>query len=230
MGGLISGRDLVAVLLSGVWVLSAIGLAEWLRRRVGVPRPWTRKLVHVAVGSWVLPTFLLFDTRFWAAFPPATFIVVNALSHRHGWMKSVEGDRGNYGSIFYPFSVSLLVWMGWPDPVGQACAAAGVLVLAWGDAAASQVGRAVGRRSYHVRGHERTLEGSAAMFAFSVAGILAAAAVLLPAWPGGSFVAVALLVALFATTLEGISLHGVDNLLVPIGSAGALWLLRGWWA
>ena len=64
-------QDLVAFLVSGVYVVFVIALAEVLRKRVGMPQELTRKVVHVGIGMWIVPTYLIFENVFWAAMPAA---------------------------------------------------------------------------------------------------------------------------------------------------------------
>ncbi len=216
--------DLRGLLASGAFVVLVLGLAEALRRR-GMDSRDTRKVVHIAVGLWIVPTFLLFDTRIWAVAPPALFVVFNALSLRFRWLRSTEGEPRSLGTVFYPFSVALLLFVAW-GTVYAAAAAAAVWVMALGDAAASLVGRRWGRHLYHVRGHPRSWEGSAAMLVVSVMAIVAAFAALGQPLPSTLWVAAAA-AAVVATGFEAVSLWGMDNLLVPMASFATLALLHG---
>ncbi len=216
--------DLDAMVISTVYVLSVLALAEFARRR-GMPRSSTRKIVHVGIGTWVIPTFLLFDHRLWAVIPPACFVVVNALSFRFHLIRSVEGETENVGTILYPISVAAALGLFWTQP-WPAVGAAAILVMAWGDAAASLVGRRYGRRVYHAWGHPRTLEGSLAMLVVGAAGILVSFVSMGRAVDGG-VLAAAVLAAAVGTALESVSLWGFDNLLVPAGVAITLVLTFG---
>lgn len=229
-------EDLDAMVLSTFVVLAVLGIAEWARRR-GIDKSVTRKIVHVGIGTWVLPTFLIFEHRLWAVVPPACFVLVNAVSYRTGFIQSVEGGEGNQpgdqthrnrqniGTLLYPMSVALALGLFWPEP-WPVVGAAAILVMAWGDAAGSLVGRRFGRTHYRVAGHPRSLEGSLAVFGFGVLAILASFAVL-----GRSLdenvVLAAVLASLGATLAEAVSLWGFDNLLVPATVAIILVLAHG---
>ena len=219
-----STRDLVALMISAAWLLLVLAIAEAARQR-GIARVDTRRIVHVAVASWIVPTFLLYDHWIWAALPAALFVVVNALSLRFSLIASVEIEERSLGTVFFPLSVAVLTMAGWNTP-WRPVAVASVLAMGWGDAAASFVGRRWGRHPYRVREHTRSLEGSLAMFLITWVAV-AVAFVLF-----GSGLAVGMLwsgcvAALVATVLEGVSLLGVDNLLVPLGTAATLFLLHG---
>jgi len=220
----VSSRDLVALSASAVWLLLVLATAEVARRR-GMARVDTRRIVHVAVASWVVPTFLLYEHWLWAAAPALLFVGVNALSLRLSLIASVEIDERSWGTVFFPLSVAVLTAWGWNEP-WRAPAVAGVLVMGWGDAAASFVGRRWGRRFYHVKGHRRSVEGSMAMLGVGWLAVAAAFLLVGGGLDGGRAVA-AIVVVAGATVLEGISLLGADNLLVPLATAGGLALLHG---
>lgn len=216
--------DLDAMVYSALYVLAVLGAAEVARRR-GVPQEITRKIVHVGVGTWVIPTFLLFEHRLWAVVPPACFVIVNALSFRYRLIRSVEGESENVGTILYPISVACALGFFWPEP-WQVVGASAILVMAWGDAAASLIGRRFGRRIYRAWGHPRSLEGSAAMLVVGWIAILVTFVALGRPVDGGVVVA-ALIAATVATGFEAVSLWGFDNTLVPASVAIALVLLHG---
>ena len=181
--------------------------------------------MHVGIGTWVIPTFLLFEHRLWAVVPPACFVVVNALSHRFQLIQSVEGEPDNVGTILYPLSVAACLGLFWVHP-WPVVGGAAVLVMAWGDAAGSLVGRRFGRHGYEVLGHRRSWEGTAAVFVAGGLGILASWLVFgQPLAP--SAVLAILLAAGVGTLLEAVSLWGFDNLLVPAGVAVTLVLAYG---
>jgi phytol kinase len=218
-------NDGLALALSFVWVAAVVGVAEGLRRGGRISFGLSRKIIHVGIGTWILPTVLLFHSRWLAAAPPALFILVNALSLRFRWTKSMDAEAGsNAGTIWFPLSFTVLILGLWGVAGGKAATCAGLLVLAWGDAAAALVGQRWGRHRYRTGDGWRSVEGSAAMLVFSalaigVAG--AATASTTGAQPyGPARVAV---VAIAATLIEAAGRRGSDNFLVPVGTALLLW-------
>lgn len=113
------------------------------------------------------------------------------------------------GMVLGPILFGLGIWLAialFP----AAAAAAGVLILALGDGAASLVGKALGRRRL-LYNPGKTMEGSLALFAVSVA----IAVFFVPfAW--------ALLVGAVASFVESLPLGPSDNLLLPLATAGAV--------
>ena len=64
-------NDIWGIVLSIVYVLIVVGVAEGLRRSGRVSFDLSRKIIHVGIGSWILPTVLIFHSRLAAAAPPA---------------------------------------------------------------------------------------------------------------------------------------------------------------
>jgi len=210
--------SILALLASFAYVFAAIGAAEGLRRRRGYPVEFTRKFIHVAVGMWAYGTVLLFERRVFAVIPPLAFVAINALSYWQGTFEAMEtGEKGNLGTIYFPLSFVVLVWLLWGSPH---LLVAGLMPMTWGDALAAVVGRRVGRHRYTVLGSTRSLEGSAVMFLAGWAATLAPLLLLAPE-PLSPLASlwVSAVTALGAAVVEALSPWGIDNLTVPAASA-----------
>jgi phytol kinase len=244
--------DTLALILSYLYVVLVVGTATVLRSRAILSPEASRKLVHVLVGTWIIPTVVLFRNPWMAIIPPATFIVVNLLSYRFRLIGAMEeGDR-NPGTIYFPLAFVLLTILFWPGavpglhrtegpgaidvdfPFSRFAVPAGIMAMAWGDAAASLFGRRFGRRVFHVPGGgKKSLEGSLAFVVFALLGMITAAVVLLVVpGPGGDppglvfsdAMAVAtryqflpiLGAAVAGALAEAVTPLGLDNLTVPL--------------
>jgi len=217
-------RDIIALIASFVYVFAMIGSAEALRSWRKYSVEFTRKFIHIAVGMWAFGTVLLFERRTFAIIPPLAFVAINALSYWRGTFKAMEtGEKGQLGTIYFPISFAVLLWLLWGRPH---LLVASLMPMTWGDALAAIVGRRIGQRRYTIAGSTRSLEGSAVMFlagwiAMLVPLLLLAPAPLAPATAMG----IATTTALGATVIEAISPWGIDNLTVPAISALLLVLL-----
>ena len=216
-----------AALLLSYGSVGALLLATELLRRAGRVAPETaRKAVHVGVGLWAVPTVFLFSDWRVAIVPPLTFLVVNYVIHRFR-LSPLDSDPANLGTVFFPISfvVLLAVFFRPEEPGNQAfLAVAGLLTMALGDAAAAVFGNRYGTRRYTILGHSRTMEGSMAMFL--VTGVVIA--VVLSTMEGYSWhpaVAFGLVTGTAAAGIEAVCPFGSDNLFVPLGTAGILWVL-----
>ena len=225
--------DTVMLIASFLVVGFVLTLSQRLHK-AGYSLLFTRKLVHVTVGLWIIPTMLFFDHAWVAAIPSVVAIIGNTLSYYTGLIGSIEmkHDRANYGTIFYPASFVVIILAFFPQYNTYWYAGMlGILIMAFGDTAASVYGRFYGHRKYEVWDETRSIEGSLAMFfvtlvlawlMFGVAGLYSITG--LTGW--GNFI-LAGYVAAFSTIVEAASIRGWDNFLVPVGSAFfTLWMLK----
>ena len=140
------------------------------------------------------------------------------------------------GTVYFAISITILFMVFWRadspnDLVPIAVAAA--MAMTWGDAFASLMGKRWGRRTYSIFKHKRSIEGSLAMFLFSLIAILLTLTIL----PGsqlspatvmlfqGKILLYTVISALVATIAEAVAPAGTDNLSVPLVTAACLWLM-----
>jgi len=222
-------QDYTALIASYVYVFGVIALAELLRRAGRRPPEFTRKFIHVGVGMWVIGTVFLFQTWYLALIPPASFVIINAISYWWGVFKAMEREeRGSLGTIYFPIAFGAVVYYYWPQPVLMV---ASMMPLTWGDSMASIVGQRYGHYHYSIWKRTRSLEGSVAMLFWSWVTTSLALLVMpylldkpLIDWMlaliyGG-------IVAIVATVVEALSPLGLDNLTIPAASVLILHVLR----
>lgn len=206
--------DMRALLISVLYVGALVGLSELLRRLTGRGGEFTRKFVHVGVGLWIIPTLFLFTKWYWAALPAAAALVMNFASMRLKLIRSIErSDSADYGTVLFPLSFVICIAAFFATDYPEA-AAAGIMVMALGDAAAAIVGRAFGRHPYTFLGAKKSIEGSAAMLVVSWAAVFGTL-VLFKTEPAAA-AAIAGLLAAVGTALEAAGKNGLDNLTVPV--------------
>jgi phytol kinase len=212
--------DPLLVGVSFLWIFLVIGIGEGTRRLGNYPPDLTRKIIHIGVGAWALPTALLFDSPWWAALCPGVFVILNAISYRFRLMDVIEEEgTGSAGTIYFPLSFAALILILWPLD-GKAASVAGLYAMAFGDASASIIGRRFGRHRYRLAGVQKSWEGTGAMFLFSTVFIL------LGTWPllGAPALVASLAAGIAATVAEAPAGRGLDNLTVP-ASAGVVFLV-----
>jgi phytol kinase len=221
--------DYTALVASYVYVFAILGIGELMHRVGNRPIENTRKFIHIGVGMWVVGTVLLFETWYLALIPPASFVVLNAISYLRGTFSAMEiGEQGQLGTIYFPIAFGALVYYYWSQPVLMVAA---MMPLTWGDAMAALVGQRYGHYRYTIAGRTRSLEGSVAMLFWSW--ITTSMALLIMPYLlgrppihwmmtliyGGA-------VAVVCTLVEALTPFGLDNLTIPIASALILHLLR----
>jgi phytol kinase len=222
-------NDVFWLIASYVCVALLLVLATVLRGRHGSPEI-TRKIVHIGVGTWILPTCLYFQSPWMALIPPASFVVINAVSYRFRLLPAMEEGESNPGTIYFPIAFVLLILLCWPGALfprgiqgllpGMGTFAtegltarlpivSGIMALAWGDAAASIFGRRYGRRRYRIFDSHRSLEGTLAFLFFGTLGILLGWGILVAQVSGGARLDTVFVAAVLALPIGlGLALAG----------------------
>lgn len=210
--------DPLALVLAFGYVSVILGVGEGLRRGLALSVEFTRKFVHIGVGMIAFALVVFFRTWYFAIIPPLVFIAVNYVSYRRQVFQGMEtGEKNQLGTVYFPISFCILIPLLWSHP---AWLVGSLMPMTWGDAFAAILGKHFGRHPFVVFGQRRSLEGSLAMFLFSLVATFSALVVFgVPVMPG---LATAFVTALAATAVEAISPWGIDNLTVPMISALAL--------
>lgn len=202
-----------------------LAIAEGLSRKNHLTPELTRKIVHIGSGNVML-------LAWWFEIPmeigiAAAFIagLIALVSYFLPILPSVNSvGRQSLGTFFYALSIGLLIWWFWSiqQPV---FAVLGILVMAWGDGLAAVIGSQFGQHPYEILGNKKSIEGTLTMLGIAcVICLLLFVGFDLLLWQK---LMITLLVALGATVFESFAQFGVDNLLVPVGSAAiAFWLVQ----
>ncbi|MEO7994159.1 MAG: phosphatidate cytidylyltransferase, partial [bacterium] len=110
-------QDLQALAISFGYVAVVLLLAEAIRRQWQLPLDFTRKFVHIAIGTWSIPTFHLFVGLGWAITPPLLFVAINFASYKLKFFQAIEEESGdNLGTILFPASFAILLAIFWNLP------------------------------------------------------------------------------------------------------------------
>ncbi len=196
---------------------------EGLNRSTKADAELTRKIVHISTGNVILFAWL-FDIPAVVGITASGIASLIALvSYYVPILPSINSvGRKSLGTFFYAVSIGVLVAWFWSIHRPY-YAVIGVLVMAWGDGLAAIIGRRFGQHRYQIGDITKSWEGSLTM---AVASYLV---VFLVLWnvQGNLWQTwfISLSVAIFATALEAFSQLGIDNLTVPLGSAGLAFFL-----
>lgn len=221
------------MLLCYIYIFIIILVSGRMAKSLKISPRSSRKFLHMMIGNlpFIIPFFTL---SFFPTLVAAPFIIVTFLATPYSPFKNVnkklkglseiteEGHR--WALVFYAISYTCLAFL---FAQKSYVIAAGILPMAYGDAAASIVGEKFGRHKYKLVA-KKSLEGSAAMFLISLT-ILGVSMVFFSALYGFSFSSKLLAVvsaAAVATLVEGFSPMGFDNLMVPAFSV-LIFLLYG---
>ena len=218
-----------------LYIIAIILITSKIKDRI--PANLSRKFLHIMIGNFIfiIPFFTL--TTFPLCFPffvAAPFILVTFmfsplspvdLSSKISGLAEVTGGGHKFGLVLYAISYTVLALFFSTKPY---IIAAGILPMAFGDAAASLVGQKIGRHKYNIFG-TKSFEGSMAMFAVCISGLMACLLFFSFLYPISipSFALASLGVASVATACEALTPKGFDNLTVPLFSAAVFLLLIG---
>ncbi len=213
----------VGVTLVAAWLGMVLLAAEWAYRRTNWGPEVSRKIVHIGTGNIILLAWWFQIPAILGILASIFFSLLTLLSYRYPVLPSVSGiGRQSWGTFFYALSIGVLIAWFWPDQ--PEFAALGILIMAWGDGCAAIIGQRWGKHHYEIAGIQKSWEGSA-----TIAGISLLLTLLLLG-PGSGMpllgrLGLGLSVAVVATGLEAFSRWGIDNLTVPLGSAGLAWFI-----
>ena len=189
--------------------------AELWRRYGDPPVEWSRKFVHFTGGLLVLAFPWIFTSRWTVLVLVSVFAGLIWGTRRAGLLMSVHGvSRKSEGGLFYPLAVVILFTLAYDQPVFYLIS---TLALIVSDTAAALLGSAYGRTRYDVEQDRRSIEGSASFFLATFLAVQLPL-LLMTEIDRSVCVLVAVQVALVVTLFEAVSLHGSDNLLIPLAT------------
>ena len=214
-------QQLLGVAAVAGWLALLALAALQVRRRWNGQREWSRKLVHIGTGA-VVPIAWATGIDRLIAIPAAGLItLLAAMNHRFRLLPAIEDvGRSSYGTIAYGASITLLLLQFWPQQ--PAAVAAGVLVMAVGDGLAGLLGPLVSSPFWLVWGQRKSVVGTGAMAAGSLAMLLLVRQLAIAAGLPHPELPALLAISATAVVLEQVAVGGLDNFTVPL-AAGWLW-------
>lgn len=228
--------DIIGLVTSYVYAFGLLLVVEAIGKALKWPQHVTRKIIHIGAGLWIWGILYFFDHWYFGVIPFATFIVLNYIFYRQQTFEQMDDEESSPGTIYFAASITVLFLLFWRtggalDRVPLAAAA--VMAMTVGDALASLIGKAFGKRTYTFFGHTRSWEGSLAMAVSSFAVMfltlwLVSASALSPhsaALAPGTALWMALIATLVASVAEAVTPAGLDNISVPLLAGGTLFLL-----
>ncbi|MFT5434294.1 MAG: phytol kinase [Myxococcota bacterium] len=211
-----SEPTIISEAIGSLWTIVPVGvlliIGEVLFRFRGVPGEATRKLSHLGSGVVIFCMPWTVQSH-WTVLAMSTgFVLVLGGSKPLGLLPSIHAvGRKTSGAQYYPIAVYLI----WLLAAGEALLfQIPIAVMALSDTGAAVVGRRYGIVRYRVIEDYRSLGGSVTFFGLTFATVLLGLGLAgfgdLP-----QVLLITLLTALVTTAVEGISVRGADNLLVP---------------
>lgn len=200
-------------------LLGVMAAVRWQAARAGWSAEVQRKIVHIVTGLFALSLPWLFAEDWPVYLLLALTLAVMAVLRLPRVRRTGIGatlhtvERQSYGDFFLALAIGLVFLFSRGQAVLYVLPLA-IVTLA--DAAAALAGSFYGRRFFEVEAGRKSLEGSAA-FLFVATLLAMACLLLLTDVPRGNIIALALMIAGFATLVEADSWRGFDNLFLPLG-------------
>lgn len=219
----VSSFEYVGILLSYLYVFTIIGIATLLQKQRLLSNEGSRKFIHILLSNWWILAMALFKSNVAAAIGPFTFVIINYLSYKKKWFGAMEreGGKEDLGTVYYAISLLILSLITFSPLSYPAIGALGILIMGYGDGMAAIVGKRYGKRKFRIQGSEKSLEGSLTMFIVS----FFTAYIVLSFFHVPGILLYSILIAFFASIVEAITPHGLDNLTVPLGTSFFYWIL-----
>lgn len=208
----------VGLVLSFGYVFFLMGVASLLLKFKLVSGNIARKVIHISVGHWWLLAMVWFESLGIALIGPIAFILINYAVARFHILPAMEAKQNNWGTVYYPISLLILVIASWGGFIQPWIGGVGILVLAWGDGMASIIGEAYGEKTmiFQIYGNRKSLLGFLSMVGSSFLVIL----IMLSIYSGlprtWMLILSSLALALVAGLVELFTPYGLDNITVPL--------------
>jgi phytol kinase len=218
--------DILGLVAVYGYVFCVVALSYALRNKVRN----ARKLVHILTGGIVF-FWWSFDSDIvmagLAAFPFIVILILATPSSPVEFLRrsplGIRSSEGHpYGLVMYAISWTLVAYFLFDDLVAASIA---IAAMSFGDGMGELVGSRYGRHRY---AYNRSLEGSLAVMAATLVGILALFWLYydILAYSGGTAPYLPLLfavsIAAFVACLEAVTPGSVDNLVIPLVVAAFL--------
>jgi phytol kinase len=227
--------DYLLMLLCYGYIVGVILVSGRLGAALKISHRASRKFLHAMIGNFpfIVPFFRgsIFPFLVAAPFIPVTFLATpyspfQGLRERMNSLAHLTEEGHHMGLVLYAVSYTVLALLFASRPW---IIAAGILPMAYGDSAAALVGESRGRRRFRVV-NEKSVEGSAAMFAASFLSLMICVAFMSLIYPFSALdkVLPVLAVAAVVTVAEALSPAGLDNIAVPLLGALTFLTLGGW--
>ncbi|MBQ7649520.1 MAG: phosphatidate cytidylyltransferase, partial [Victivallales bacterium] len=193
-------------------------LGEFLRRHLKVSPEVSRKTVHIGgcIVALLFPSLL--DSHWSVLLMAAAATAMIVIGKRRRMLPSLDDvQRETRGSIYHPIAI-YVCFLTAQMLHRMVYFEIAMLVLGLSDSMAALTGVAYGKKKYLVEATDsKSVEGSVAFFVITFI-IVEISLLLFTPISRLDCILVALLIAVFVTMFEAISMHGADNLAVPLGT------------
>lgn len=208
----------LGILVSYVYIALVIVGAKLFEKR---GKEASRKFIHIMLGNWWFIAMYFFTNVWFAAFVPATFVIINYISYKKDVIKVMEREeQDGFGTVYYALSLLILVIVSFGIYKNPALGLIPTLVMAYGDGLAAIIGKKTKSKKYKLSDTKKSFAGSLTMFLISL--VLIGGYLLCVHnnvfWQNAHWPLISVMMAFVITAIEAISGKGWDNITVPIST------------
>lgn len=217
--------NVLGIVVSYLYIFLVMIGAKFFKKRGD---EFGRKFVHIMLGNWWIIAMYFFTNVWFAAFVPATFIIINYLSYKKNLIKVIEREeQDGFGTIYYAVSLFVMAIIAFGLFKNPALGLAPTFVMAYGDGFAAVIGKKIKSKKYKLGVTKKSFAGSLTMFIIST--ILIGAYLYFAHssvfWKTAHWPLISCLMGFAITALEGVSGKGLDNISVPLTTLAMLILI-----
>lgn len=212
--------NISGLIISFLFLGLIIAVAVLLRRFTRLSSEIVRKFIHIGVSNWWFILLAWMNDVRYAVVGPVVFIILNSILTfgGYGGFLGMDDKKRNYGLIYFPISLLVLVLLVYGGKLAPFAAMVGVLSMGYGDGLAAIIGHAWGRRKLPFLTGGKTWLGTLVMFLV----VAAIAFLFIPISDRAYRVLVVVTTGVVGAFLEAATPLGLDNMTVPLGVA--LWV------
>lgn len=211
----------VGLLISVVYVAFILGFSAFIKTHTKIKDETVRKFIHILSANWWLILLKFIDDPLIAVIGPIGFVFINSLFifyPKLGTPFGCSNKNRNFGLVYYPFSLIILILYSYLGALDISAATVGVFCMGYGDGFAAILGSKWGKKKIPLPTGGKTYFGSIVMVivCFLSSFIILA---LMSDLTLTVIIFSSILISLVATLVEVITPLGLDNISVPILSA-----------
>lgn len=213
----------IGIFLPLIYINTIIAIMNKLVVR-GFPQDLSRKVIHIAAGSWIWVWPLMDPSDGWSyIFNISVAVLWSFLFVTKGLKASPDdpavktmtrtGDPRELlkGPLFFTLAMEFVGIFLFMKFIGVAIMG----YLGWGDGIAPYVGKNWGKHKYKLLGREKSIEGSISVFLAGFLGSLLLYLLVFGSVPSIQQIYLLLILGVVAVIVEALSPPDVDNLLIP---------------
>ncbi len=214
-------KNCVGLLISFLYLGLVLLLAILVKKRTKAKDETVRKMIHILCTNWWIIMLFLIDDFATALVGPILFMFLNSLViiyPKLGKHFGLTNKNRNYGLVYYPFSLVILVLILNLGTLHIAAATIGVFCMGFGDGFAALFGSKWGKKKIPLPTGGKTYLGS-----FVMAGVcfISTFAILyfMTNSSYASILLISFLISIVAPLIEVGTPLGLDNISVPLLTA-----------